>query len=136
MRHLLFTLLTGCFLFQSCSKDTAAVNDPLEVDISKAIYTGSFTSDAHSTSGKVYVVKSSETKYIIQLKDFKTDDGPDVHIYLASDKSAKEYIDVLSKSKNGTYTIAVNQAVDFTKYKYLLAWCESFSVLFGSAELK
>jgi hypothetical protein len=136
MHKILFASLTFFLLFQSCSKDSATVNDPIEVDITKAIYTSSFTSGAHSTSGKVYVVKSSDKSYTLQLQDFKTDDGPDVHIYLASDKSANDYIDVLPKSKNGTYTIAVNQAVDFTKYKYLLIWCESFSVLFGSAELK
>lgn len=136
MNRIIFFTITLCMTFQCCSKDTTSVNDPISVDISKAIYTGTFTSGVHATSGKVYIVKNSENNYTLQLQDFKTDDGPDVHLYLSSDKNAKDYIDILNKSKNGTYTIAVNQNIDFTKYKYVLAWCESFSVLFGSAELK
>jgi Electron transfer DM13 len=136
MHKILFSLMFFSMFCLSCSKDTASVNGAVTVDISKAIHIGSFTSGVHATSGKVYVIKNSENSYTLQLQDYKTDDGPDVHLYLASDKNAKDYIDVLSKSKNGTFTIDVNQAIDFTKYKYVLAWCESFSVLFGSAELK
>jgi Electron transfer DM13 len=136
MNKIIFAILLISAVFQSCSKETTTVNDPVTVDVSKAIYTGTFTSGVHATSGKIYVIKNSNNSYTLQLQDFKTDDGPDVHIYLSTDKNAKEYLDVLTKSKNGTYTITVNQATDFTKYKFVLAWCESFSVLFGSAELK
>ncbi len=123
-------------LFCSCRKEEITVSDPIEIDLTKSLFTGTFTSAEHPTSGKIFVTKTEENKYVLQMQDFKTDAGPDLHVYLATSKDAKDNIDVLVKPKNGTYTIEVNQAVDFSKYKYVLIWCKSFSVLFGSAELK
>ena len=90
----------------------------------------------HNAEGKVKILALSDGSQILRLEDFKSTNGPDVHLYLSTDKQASDFID-LGRLKanigNQNYQIPIN--ADFNKYKYVLIWCQSFSVLFGSAQL-
>lgn len=90
----------------------------------------------HNAEGKVKILALSDGSQILRLEDFKSTNGPDVHLYLSTDKQASDFID-LGRLKanigNQNYQIPIN--ADFNKYKYVLIWCQPFSVLFGSAQL-
>ena len=90
----------------------------------------------HNAEGKAKILTLSDGSQIIRLEDFRSTNGPDVHLYLSTNKQASDFID-LGRLKanigNQNYQIPVN--TDYNKYTYVLIWCQPFSVLFGSAQL-
>jgi hypothetical protein len=73
---------------------------------------------------------------ILRLEDFKSTNGPDVHLYLSNNKQANDFIDLgRLKANIGNQNYQIPLDTDFNKYKYVLIWCQPFSVLFGSAQL-
>lgn len=99
---------------------------------------GTFTAGAHPTSGTVKLVsdKTDAKKKYLSFENFKTDAGPDLYVYLAEDKTAKGFTSVLKLDKTGTFVLDVPTNADLTKQKYVLIWCQQFTVLFGSAKLE
>ncbi|MEI9966898.1 MAG: DM13 domain-containing protein [Candidatus Moraniibacteriota bacterium] len=70
------------------------------------------------------------------LRELQTINGPDVHVYLANNLDAKDYVDLGSiKGTEGNINYEVPAGIDIDKYRYALHWCEKFSVLFNSADL-
>jgi hypothetical protein len=133
----LFSLLffsIGMVLLAGCTKEEEVVSKPIVEGTS--LFSGDFTNASHPTSGKISVVKTKDNTIQLQFKDFKTDAGPDLFIYLAEDIGAKSAINTNQRPTNGTYAVTVDANTDFKKYKHVLIWCKSFSVLFGSAQLK
>ena len=99
-------------------------------------FSGSFVAKAHDVSGTASVI-STDTEKILRFENFETINGPDLRIYLATDDTAKDYVDlgaIKGTKGNINYTIPPN--TDPTKYRYVLVWCRAFSVLFGEAELR
>ena len=90
----------------------------------------------HNAEGKVKILRLSDESQIVRLEDFKSTNGPDVHLYLAFDKQASDFIDLgRLKANIGNQNYQIPLDTDFNKYKYVLIWCQPFSVLFGSAQL-
>jgi len=100
-------------------------------------FVGQFT-DAdfiHRTSGTATLVIDGDTR-ILEFENFETLNGPDLYVYLSSDKSDSDYINLgmLDKFK-GKQTYEIKNSIDLKKYNNVLVWCKAFGVLFGSAEL-
>ena len=116
----------------SCSKDDGDSVNPGGT----ASFLGSFISSAHPTSGTATVNKDQT---LLSLAQFKTDSGPALNIYLASDINNVEgdYIDLgVIKGVNGNYVYDLPTSTDFADYKYVVVWCVAFHVNFGYAELE
>lgn len=97
---------------------------------------GSFTPATHEVSGKAILISAQE-RNILRFEDFKTINGPDLHIYLSTDLEATDYIDLGEiKGTKGNINYDVPEGIDIEKYNKVLVWCEPFRVLFSSAELK
>jgi hypothetical protein len=128
------------FLVANCSgnDDDAFMNnasdikdEPVEMT---SLVMGDFVSGAHPTSGKAAVNKD---KTILSFTNFKTDNGPKLLVYLSTDVSSTEFVnlgDLKGIEGNFTYNIPAN--IDLSKYKLVNIWCVDFSVSFGTAELK
>jgi hypothetical protein len=92
----------------------------------------------HKTSGNAIIISdtSSSTKYL-RLEDFKTTNGPDLYVYLATDTKATDFVNLgVLKGNVGNQNYEIPKNTDLTKYSEVLIWCEDFSVLFGSANLE
>jgi lipopolysaccharide export LptBFGC system permease protein LptF len=90
----------------------------------------------HNAEGKAKILALSDGSQILRLENFKSTNGPDVHLYLSTDKQASDFIDLgRLKANNGNQNYQIPINADFNKYKYVLIWCQPFSVLFGSAQL-
>lgn len=90
---------------------------------------------AHPASGTVRVVKDGD-QAIIRYEDYKTINGPDLRVYLSTDLEATKYVDLGKiKGTEGNINYTVPAGVDLSQYRYVLTWCEDFSVLFNSADL-
>jgi len=90
----------------------------------------------HDAEGKAKILTISDGSQILRLEDFRSTNGPDVHLYLSTDKQASDFIDLgRLKANNGNQNYQIPINTNFSKYKYVLIWCQPFSVLFGSAQL-
>jgi hypothetical protein len=110
--------------------------------MTKTLASGSFDSLAHETTGTAKIVKVNDKNYI-QLSNFKTSNGPDVHLYLVngSDSSQESvqkngYIDLGTLKGNvGDQNYELPANADLSKYRAVSIWCARFSVAFGGANL-
>jgi hypothetical protein len=147
----IITIAVFALLGMACSKsDMAPATTPEEekkmTDVvimttnnGNAGVKGNFGSAAHTTTGKatVYTDKTDATKRSVVIEEFKTDAGPDLRVYLAEDLKAANHVELAKLPKtSGSFTLDIPSKVDLAKQKYLLIWCEDFSVLFGSVKLE
>ncbi|WP_027136623.1 DM13 domain-containing protein [Gaetbulibacter saemankumensis] len=144
MKSLAFVYLLSIVVISCTSSsmsETNAGDIPMQEDIPKdedmsgnKTYSGDFVSSAHPTSGKA-TINSERT--ILSFTDFKTDNGPVLEVYLATNNTAESYISLGElKGIEGNYTYALPENIDFTKYNHVIIWCVEFSVNFGYAVLK
>ena len=89
----------------------------------------------HKTQGTARIITLDDGSSVLRLEDFKTTNGPDVFVYLATDDKATEFVDLgRLKANNGNQNYELPD-VDLSKYDKVLIWCKAFSILFGTAEL-
>jgi len=103
------------------------------------IRTGSFIGAGdgfHNAEGLAKIIRLGNESTILRLENFKSTNGPNVHVYLSTDKTASNFIDLgRLKANNGNQNYKIANGTDFAKYNTVLIWCKDFSVLFGSAGL-
>jgi len=122
--------------FFSCVKDLGE-GDPKTIPSDLIVIAqGSFTNGAHVTTGIVKLSRDTFGKRFLVFENLKTDPGPDIRIWAAEDRDAKNYIQLSKTVQLGNYKIDVPSDFDATKKPHILIWCKAFSVLFGGAQLK
>jgi hypothetical protein len=110
-------------------------NPPLS-QMGNAARKGVFVSNVHSTSGTATVFEKEGTR-TLSIDSFRTDNGPDLYVYLSKDLKASDFVDLgRLKCTNGSFNYPLDSSVDVNQYRYVLIWCRRFSVLFGHVELK
>ena len=90
----------------------------------------------HRTSGTATIIIDENDQRTLQFDSFETVSGPDLFVYLSTDNSASDFVNLgmLDKFK-GEQSYDLSNEVDLSKYDKVLVWCRAFGVLFGSAEL-
>lgn len=89
---------------------------------------------AHNVSGSALLVKSGNDTFL-RFENLKTVNGPDLRIYLSSDLSAEDIVDLGPiKATQGDVNYMIPQGTDLSKYKNVMIWCRAFGVLFSYAE--
>jgi hypothetical protein len=111
--------------------------------VSKPVASGSFTGLAHQTSGTAAVYEIGGKKFL-RFSDFKTSNGPDVHVYLVAGKNGTDnqrikdggFLDLgVIKGNVGDQNYELPGDFDLGKYGAVSIWCKRFSVNFGAADL-
>ncbi len=109
--------------------------DPPEMNVT-LVKEGSLMGVGHSVTGDVKIYDDSGTLVVV-LDPFMSQNGPDLKVYLSKDEKATEYLYLGAlKSVTGKQSYEVTGMPDLTQYKYVMIWCQQFSVLFGIAELQ
>lgn len=129
LNPIVICVFLSALLFVSCSKDDT--DDPAP----EAAFKGDFVSAVHPTSGRASIDQEETT---LSLSNFKSDDGPDLNIYLASSLTTvtNDFIDLGDIAGiDGDYAYSLPENVDYAIYKYVVVWCVAFDVNFGYAEL-
>jgi Electron transfer DM13 len=113
--------------------------------VSEAILaSGSFHSVAHDGSGNASIYQLSDGKRILRFTNFKTSNGPDVHVYLVAAKDASDsetvkqagFVEVGALKGNiGDQNYELSSDLDLNKYRAVTIWCKRFSVNFATAPL-
>jgi hypothetical protein len=134
----LFLSLSLLFVlsFAACRKvpvdNTPIVTTPTD----KTLFTGSFQNGAHTVTGTAKIIEDASKKRYLVLENLKSDAGPDIRVYLATDKTAKDFVEVNSTVTNGNTKTELPATANIDKQKYVLIWCKQYSVLFGNALLQ
>jgi hypothetical protein len=90
----------------------------------------------HNAEGMAKVVPLKDGSNLLRLENLQVTNGPDLYVYLATDKSASDFVSLGKlKANNGNQNYNIPSKTDLTKYDTVLIWCRPFSVLFGSAQL-
>lgn len=96
---------------------------------------GNFMRRFHSVEGRALLIKN-ESETVVRFEDFRTDNGPRLHIYLSADLGADDFVDLGPiKATKGNVNYMIPAGTDTGKYRYVLVWCKPFGVLFSYAEL-
>ena len=108
-------------------------------EITSVIYSGTFIGvgdGIHDAQGDAYTIPLEDGSNVLRLENFKSTNGPDLYVYLATDDNASEFLNLGElKANKGNQNYEIPDDADLTKYNKVLIWCKAFSVLFGSAEL-
>ncbi len=115
---------------------------PVESQI-VTLVSGEFISRSHETSGRVLVLNDGSEQRFLRFEDFRTDNGPDVNVWLSSappDAPARDFLDDWVdlgdiKGNVGAQNYEIPPSVDLDRYSTVLIWCVRFSVAFGAAGL-
>ena len=101
----------------------------------KTISQGEFKPRAHDVKGNALLIEK-DGKKIVRFEDFETINGPDLRIYLSSDLSNDDFVELSKiKATKGNVNYEVPEGVDTSKYNKILVWCKAFSVLFSYADI-
>lgn len=118
---------------------TSNGEQPESGKIPKSLFVGKFVGvddGIHDASGDAKIFNIENTQYL-RFENFEATNGPDLHVYLATDDKATEFVDLgRLKANQGNQNYEVPDGTDLNKYDKVLVWCQMFSVLFGSADLK
>ena len=91
----------------------------------------------HNAEGMAKVIQLDDASMILRLENFKATNGPDLYVYLATDNSASDFVNLgRLKGNIGNQNYDIPEGTDFSRYDTVLIWCKAFSVLFGSAGLE
>jgi len=110
------------------------------ITTASTLRTGSFVGvrdGIHNAEGEAKVIPfQNENSNILRLENLRVTNGPDLYVYLATNKTASDFVNVGKlKANNGNQNYDIPAGTDLTNYDTVLIWCRPFSVLFGSAEL-
>lgn len=90
----------------------------------------------HPASGTARIVEADGKQYV-RYENFKTINGPDIFVYLAKNKDAKEFINLgVVKATEGNINYEIPAGTDVSQYPYVLTWCRTFGVLFNYAKVR
>ena len=107
---------------------------------SNLLLTGSFVGvgdGIHDAQGIAKVIPIEGGGNVLRLEDLIVTNGPDLYVYLSTDKSASDFVNLgRLKANIGNQNYQIPEGTDLAKYDTVLIWCRAFSVLFGSADLK
>ena len=137
----IFTILFISSAIVACTKQNATptepVHDMVDTTASSQLYKGMFMNGPYGTvSGTVSIYEDSSGN-VLALKDFKTSNGPDLHVYLSQEEQPIHFIDLGKlKSTSGDQVYNLAENVDFETYKYALIHCQQYNHLFGSTLLE
>lgn len=90
----------------------------------------------HNASGKATVLYLEDETAVLRFENFRVTNGPDLYVYLATDKNASNYVELGKlKANSGNQNYELPADIDLSKYNNVIIWCKAFGVYFGGAEI-
>jgi pentapeptide MXKDX repeat protein len=122
-------------------------HDAMPQEKGKTLETGTFHGKVHSTSGRATIYREESGKLILRLTNFKTSNGPDVHVILIAAKDADDDANFLKsntkrlelgklKGNEGDQNYDIPSGTDLSKFQTVSIYCERFNANFGAAALE
>jgi electron transfer DM13 len=90
----------------------------------------------HNAEGVTKIIQLADGTDILRLENFKATNGPDLYVYLSTDKTNADIVNLgRLKGNIGNQNYLIPAGTEITKHNTALIWCRAFSVIFGSAQL-
>lgn len=116
-------------------------------DKTKTLETGTFHGKVHKTSGRATICQEADGKLLLRLTDFKTSNGPDVHVILIAAKDVEDDANFLKnstervelgtlKGNEGDQNYEIPSDTDLSRFQTVSIYCERFNANFGAAPLE
>lgn len=113
----------------------------------KAIETGTFHGRVHNTTGRATIYREANGQLLLRLTNFKTSNGPDVHVMLIAAKDADDDANFLKsstqrielgmlKGNEGDQNYNIPPGTDLNKFQTVSVYCVRFNANFGAAPLE
>jgi hypothetical protein len=154
----LWLLVVGCIALAGCwywfrperlftnKRVTEVASSTTLTQSDQPLYTGTFQGELHKTSGRASVFPAANGDRSLRLTDFKTSNGPDVHVILVSTASVsadkdfaldpKTSIDLGDlKGNEGDQNYIIPAGIDLNSYDVVSIYCVRFHANFGIARL-
>ncbi len=132
-------LPTSAIIQPTVSSNDKMIEDKMMEESIPMYYVGEFIGvgdGIHDAQGDAYTIPLEDGSNVLRLENFESTNGPDLYVYLATDKGASEFINLGElKANKGNQNYDIPDDTDLGKYNKVLIWCQAFSVLFGSAEI-
>ena len=131
----------GLFINRSVHEEMPAANSDSKA---QAIESGAFYGIVHPTEGTATIYRLGDSTLMLRFTNFRTTNGPNVHVYLVAADDAKDSKSVLRadiidlgpiKGNIGDQNYTLGPDVDLSKYRTVSVWCKRFSLNFGAAPL-
>jgi hypothetical protein len=97
----------------------------------------------HHASGALRLLEGEDGGRLLRFEGYDARDGPAVYFYLvkeagnATEESVEEQgVRLAAANVRGTFNLVVPAGVDPAAYDAVVAWCDTFDVLFGVAALE
>lgn len=111
------------------------------------IYTGRLDGKLHATSGRATVYRQPDGTLNLRLSDFRTSNGPDVHVVLvqaddpalqaSAPSKAPASVEIGALKGNvGDQDYRIPAGTDLTRYNAVAIYCERFHAVLGVANLQ
>ena len=111
------------------------------------VETGTFHGKVHNTSGRATIYQEADGHLILRLTNFKTSNGPDVHVVLIAAKDADDNANFLKsstervelgvlKGNEGDQNYEIPAGTNLKKFRTVSIYCERFNANFGAAPLE
>ncbi len=114
--------------------DTVTISDDM------IAYGGTFVGvgdGIHDAQGVASVLVQDDGSYLLRLEEFRSTNGPDLYVYLSTDKGIDDFVSLGNlKANRGDQNYEIPAGTDIEQHDHVLIWCKPFSVLFGSAQLE
>ena len=123
------------------SKENSTVNENMSASMTNNTnpLKGNFVGAGdgfHNVEGVAKVITLSDGKTFLRLENLKATNGPDLYVYLSTDKGSSDIVNLGTLKGNiGNQNYEIPTGTDLSKYSTVLIWCKAFSTLFGSAKL-
>jgi Electron transfer DM13 len=139
-----FVLLTLVFGLQPSASARDSAKHENET---KTLETGTFHGKVHQTSGRATIYEETDGKLVLRLTNFKTSNGPDVHVILIAATDAEDDANFLKsgtarvelgklKGNEGDQNYEIPTGTDLSKFQTVSIYCERFNANFGAAPLE
>ena len=124
------------------------VNEAAPFDAStQPLDTGVFSQNLHDTRGRATIYRQSDGVLILRLSDFRTSNGPELHVVLATHGdlllqdtphgNSPGFVELGTlKSNEGDQEYALPAHVDVSKYGVVSIFSERSHAVFGTANLE
>jgi len=100
----------------------------------QTLASGTFHSILHPTSGTATIYRGGDGNRVLRFTEFKTSNGPDVHVYMVAAEDANDnttveragFIDLGSiKGNIGDQNYTLGPDVDLSKYRAVSIWVQT-----------
>jgi len=138
MKKILTLLLAATLVACSDTEDavpTTPVSDSFDASTATLLRSGMLMgSGSYAVTGTAGIYETNSERLLV-LDPFSSSNGPDLKVYLSTSDNASSFVNLGDlKSTTGKQSYTIPASVDITQMKFVLIWCQRFSVRFGKAE--